>query len=446
MTAHTPETPAVAPIEPSSPPPGAAAAANPLLPPRRAKTIDLDLERELDAAMAGFDSTDFMSSLAGKKPGPRTEPSPTKKGKVFRVHGDDVFVDMGGRSQGILSLAQFPEGVPEVGADVEVSFEGYDSANGLQILRRVGTSVAEKVDWSSVAEGMVVEARVTATNKGGLEVEVNGIRGFLPISQIELFRIEDVSPFVGQKVLCQVTEVNPAERNLVVSRRALLEKQREETRAKLWAELAEGQQRTGIVRNVRDFGAFIDLGGVDGLLPVGEMSWQRVAKAEDVVRPGDKVDVVVIKIDRETRKLTLSLKRLQASPWDDVETKFGVGLVVPGKVTRLADFGAFVELAPGLEGLVHISELAKNRVFRVSDVVKVGQDVAVRVLAIDREQRRISLTIKGAVEEPPPPSEEEVAAKDDAAPEAPAKKPPTRKTGLKGGIGGGGPLFKLPSS
>src|SRR5206468_7931655 len=182
------------------------------------------------------------------------------------------------------------------------------------LLARQGA--AQTADWSSVAVGMIVEARVTETNKGGLAVDVNGIRGFMPISQIDLYRVEDTQQFVNQRLRCLVTEVKPSERNLVVSRRALLEKEREENREKLWNELAEGQVREGVVRSVRDFGAFVDLGGVDGLVHVSELSWTRVKSAEDVVKVGQKVKVVVLKIDHEKRKVGLGMKQLEASPWD----------------------------------------------------------------------------------------------------------------------------------
>jgi small subunit ribosomal protein S1 len=278
-----------------------------------------------------------------------------------------------------------------------------------------------------VAEGVVVEARVTETNKGGLTVDVNGIRGFLPISQIDLYRVEQPEQFINQKLLCLVTEANPSERNLVVSRRALLEREREEGKEKLWKELAEGQVREGIVRTVKDFGAFVDLGGADGLLHVSEMSWARVDDAAKVVQPGQRIKVVVLKIDHERRKLSLGLKQLQASPWDTIHDRIGIGSVMAGKVTRLMDFGAFVELEPGIEGLIHISELAPNRVRRVADIVQAGQDVQVKVLSIDPEQRRIGLSLKAAQAEPEP-EEEEVEE------EAPKKVRP-RNFELRGGIG-----------
>jgi small subunit ribosomal protein S1 len=345
----------------------------------------------------------------------------------MQVHGGNVFVELpGGRTQGVLTLTQFPEGPPAVGAEIEFQIEGAEPDGLLRLQRR---GAAQHADWSSVAVGMTVEARVTATNKGGLTVDVNGIRGFLPISQIDLYRVERPEEYVNQRLLCQVTEVNPAQRNLVVSRRVLLESQREEARQKLWQDLAEGQDRTGVVRSVKDFGAFVDLGGVDGLLHISEMSWTRVADASAVVKPGQQVKVRILKIDRDKRKISLGLKQLQASPWDLVPEKYKLGNTVAGKVTRLMDFGAFVELEPGVEGLIHISELSLDRVRRVSDVVSPGQEVQVKVLSVDTAQRRIGLSLKGAVGEAPQAEQEEAA---EPAGETPSK---PRSTPLRGGIG-----------
>src|SRR5262249_6644438 len=253
-----------------------------------------------------------------------------------------------------------------------------------------------------------------------------------PISQIDLYRVENAEQFVNQRLRCVITEANRDERNLVVSRRALLEREREEQREKLWAELAEGQIRDGIVRSVRDFGAFVDIGGADGLLHVSEMSWQRVQDPTTLVQPGQAVKVVVLRVDHEKRKISLGMKQLMASPWDTAEEKYHPGTVVPGKVTRLMDFGAFVELEPGLEGLIHISELAPQRVWRVSDIVKPGQEVEVAVLSVDKGSRRISLSLKAALpkeaEKPPEEETEEVE-------EAPLKPPRPRTTPLRGGLG-----------
>jgi small subunit ribosomal protein S1 len=396
--------------------------------PPKLRDLDAEIENELEAALAGFPAEDLLA------PEPKQAQTETpagqnrKKGKVHAIHGPDVFIDVpGGRSQGVLPLDQFPDGAPAIGTEVEFHIEGYDRANGLLLLSRLGAAV--HADWSSIAEGMTVEARITAANKGGLEVDVNSIRGFLPISQIELYRVENIESYINQRLLCMVIEVVPSERNLVVSRRALLEREREEQCQKLWAEIAEGQILSGIVRSVRDFGAFVDLGGADGLLHVSEMSWQRVQDPTTIVQPGQTVKVVVLRVDREKRKLSLGLKQLQASPWDDIETRYPPSTVLNGKVTRIMDFGAFVELEPGLEGLVHVSELAPHRVWRVADVVQEGQEVKVMVLTVDPEQRRISLSLKAAMPKEEPKKEDEEEEEDYKPP-----RPPT--TPLRGGLGG----------
>jgi predicted RNA-binding protein with RPS1 domain len=403
--------------------------------------FDADIEQQLEEAMGGFSDKDLFAEAAPQARRTKPGESSAKKGRVFRVHGQDVFIDLpGGRTQGVLPMLQFPDGVPAIGTEVEVHVEGFDNANGVLLLSRKGAAI--EADWSSVAVGQTVEARVTETNKGGLSVDVNGIRGFLPISQVDLYRVEDAEQFVNQRLLCLVTEVDKEERNLVLSRRALLEKEREENRDRLWQELAVGQVREGIVRSVREFGAFVDLGGIDGLVHISELSWQRVQDAGTVVQSGQKVKVVVLKIDAERRKVGLGMKQLLASPWDNVADKYASGRNVSGKVTRLMEFGAFVELEPGIEGLIHVSELAPQRVRRVADVVQPGQEVEVKVLGVDVEQRRISLSLKAALakEEPPTPEAEPEVEEE---PEAPAKPARTRTTPLRGGIGSG-PLFRLP--
>jgi small subunit ribosomal protein S1 len=406
--------------------------------PPRLRDLDMDIAQELEEAFGTVSEQELYGrpSEEKRKPSLPGTPPEGKKGKVFAVRGNDVFLDVpGGRSQGVLSLEQFPEGPPAVGSEVDIHIEGYDRDNGLLLLSRKGAAV--RADWSSVAEGMIVEARVTEANKGGLAVDVNSIRGFMPISQIDLYRVENTDQFVNQRLRCVVVEVNPHERNLVVSRRALLEKEREEAREKLWQELAEGQIREGVVRSVKDFGAFVDLGGVDGLLHVSEMSWERSRKATELVELGQRVKVVVLGVDRDTRRVSLGAKQLTASPWDNVDANYPLSSVVKGKVTRLMEFGAFVELEPGIEGLVHISELAPHRVRRANEVVQPGQEVSVMVLGIDREQRRISLSLKAAA-----PSESEEP--EEEAEETPAEVKPTRPrtTPLRGGTGEGlGDLF-----
>lgn len=432
-------------LEPTPPPAPAVPTEKPAPPPvlkgvALKQALDAEIEAELAAAFGDVDSKELLGPVGGGvKPAAEAKPAPggRKKGTVISVGRDGVFLDVGGRSQGVLPLEQFPDGPPAIGTEVEVSIEGYDGENGLLVLNRKGA--AQTVDWSTVAEGMIVEARVTGHNKAGLEVDVNGIRGFLPISQIELFRVEDLGPYVNQKLTCVVTEATPSERNLVVSRRVLLAQEREEQKKKLMAELLPGQIRSGVVRNLKPFGAFIDLGGVDGLLPVGEMSWARIEKPEDLLQIGQRVDVQVLRIDPDTQKLTLGMKQLQTSPWDAAGEKYGVGMTVSGKVTRVTEFGAFVQLEPGIEGLVHISELSTKRIGKVTEVMKPGQEVTVQILKVEPAQRRLSLSLKALQRQA---EEAALAAKEaaEAAAEAnaPPPKPIKRQTNLKGGLGGGG--------
>ncbi len=397
------------------------------------RDLDKEIAAELEAALQGVDDKNLFGAETSqhvRQEAAAESDQGRKKGKVISVHPPDVFIEIpGGRGQGVLTLEHFPDGVPTIGTEVEISIEGYDPTNGLLILSRHGAAV--HADWSTVAEGMTVEARVIETNKGGLAVDVNGIRGFMPISQIDRFRVENAEQFVNQKLMCLVTDVDKEAHNLIVSRRAVLEKEREEQKEKLWTELAEGQIRNGIIGNVRDFGAFVDLGGVDGLLHVSEISWKRIPDATQVLQAGQMIKVVVLKIDREKQKISLGLKQLEANPWDNIQERFTPGHTITGKVTRTMEFGAFVELEPGVEGLIHISELARNKVWRVTDVVKPGQDVEVKVLSVDAEARRISLSLRAALPEEVAKAEEE---EEETGPEEPVK-PRVRNYPLKGGIG-----------
>ena len=360
---------------------------------------DKALEAELEAALAGFDPATVgedprrargLGKPAGdidRDQGQESRPG-LRTGKVIGVRGKSIFVDLGGKSEGVLPVDQFEGDLPQPGSTIEVVVNRFDPEEGVQVLSRKGAAI--DADWETLRKGVIVEARVTKTIKGGLEVDVDGIRGFLPISQIDLSRVEDASSYINQKFKALVTEANQREKNLVVSRRDLLEQERAELRERTWASLEEGQVHEGVVRSIKGFGAFVDIGGVDGLLPIGEMSWGRVSKADELVKTGDKVKVKVLKIDRTTRKLTLGLKQLTPSPWDLVATKFLRGTQVKGKVSKIMDFGAFVELEPGVEGLIHVSELSPNRVRRVADVVKPGQEVEVRILKVEPEEKRIS--------------------------------------------------------
>lgn len=408
-----------------------------------ARELDKLIEAELAAAMGDFDVTKTVAQAetvqkpqaAGKQPG-----GGRKVGVVVGVHGNDVFIEVpGGRSQGVLPLQQFEGRKPVVGESVEFDIDHYDSANGLLILTREGSAQVVH-DWSQVAQHMIVEARVTGTNKNktGLTVEVAGIKGFLPASQLDLYRVEDIAQFVNQRVKVMVVEVNPEERNLIVSRRAVQEREKQVKAEEFWKTVQEGQVRKGIVRSIKPFGAFVDLGGADGLIPASEFSWQRVTDLSEFVKIGQEVEVMLNRIDFEARKIGLSMRALTVSPFEEFSKTTQAGARVRGKVSRIAEFGAFVELAPGVEGLIHVSELSTQRVRRVRDILSEGQEVLVDVLSIDVAARRMALSLK-RIEQSQLDAEdaaEEAEREADALAAAERKANRPVNPNLRGGLGG----------
>ncbi|RAL22841.1 30S ribosomal protein S1 [Lujinxingia litoralis] len=250
------------------------------------------------------------------------------------------------------------------------------------------------------ASGEEIEGIITGENKGGLSVDI-GLRAFLPRSHVDLHRVNDVTPYVGRRALFQVTEFDKKRGNVIVSRKAILERERKAERKELIERLAEGQRFTGTVRNLTPFGAFVDIGGIDGLLHVTNMSWGRIDHPSELLRPGDEVEVVVLSWDPAKKRLGLGRKQLLADPWDKIEERYSAGQTLEGEVVSLADFGAFVALEPGLEGLVHVTELSwTERINHPQDVLKIGQTIAVKVLSIDTENRRLSLSVKALTENP----------------------------------------------
>jgi predicted RNA-binding protein with RPS1 domain len=396
--------------------------------PNTREQLSADLELEYMEALGGQPLEEIIASQPTEV-APELEPESRHKAKVVSVHRDNVFVELGGHQQGIVQLKNFPE-PPEVGAVLDLTVGRFNAAEGLYEMVLPGGAV-DVGDWSEVAEGMVVEARVTGHNKGGLECEVSRLRGFIPASQVSMYRVEDLAQFVDQKFACVITEANPDKRNLVLSRRAMLEREKAEAKEKLMAELAPGQVREGTVRSLQAFGAFVDLGGVDGLIHISQLSWDRIKHAEEVLQLGQAVKVKIVKIDPQTGKIGLAFRDLSENPWANAAHDFPSRSRVKGKVTRLMEFGAFVRLGPGVEGLIHISELSHKRVFRVSDMLNEGQDVEVMVLSVDAEQQRISLSLK-ALEAKAAPAEKV----EPEEPEAPPEPPKKRKVPLKGGIGG----------
>jgi small subunit ribosomal protein S1 len=272
---------------------------------------------------------------------------------------------------------------------------------------------------------------------------VGNIRGFIPASQIATHRVEDFSEFNEQKLQCVVTEANKRQRNLVLSHRAILEREKEEQRRKLLEELEVGQVHEGVVTSIRDFGAFVDLGGVDGLVHISKLSWDRVDHPSDVLEAGQKVRVKIDKVNPDTGKISLSYRDLLEHPWTGADAKFPVDSTVKGTVSRIAQFGAFVKLAPGIEGLIHVSELAHHRVVQVSHVVQEGDEVEVKVLSVDPQAQRISLSLKAAHPLPDAEATDEDAGQTDEPPREMAV--PKHKGPLKGGTNrpSGGDQFGL---
>ena len=401
--------------------------------------LDEDLEADFEAALEGVAIDDLLDAGTSAKAEAPIDPGSRLMATVLTIGPDTAFVDLGGRRQGAMKLAGLLDAgldLPAVGDSIEVSVGSRNDDDSLYDVALANRAISVE-DWTQLQAGMIVEARVTAANKGGLECEVAGLRGFMPASLVSTWRIENFEEMVGQTLDSLVTEIVPEARRLVLSRRAVIEKQAADAKTKLLETLEPGVEFDGIVRSVREFGAFVDIGnGVEGLIHVSELSWDRVANAADVLKAGEKVRVVVKKVDHETGKIGLSARDLIESPWKRAGDKYHVGATVKGVVSRIAQFGAFVKLEPGVEGLVHISELATRRIRSVSDVAREGQQVECRVIAVDPDEQRLSLSIKALA--PAPASKEQPAAEEPEAdePEAPPPVAKKRNTPLKGGTGG----------
>ena len=414
--------------------------------PNLRSALEDDLESDFLAALEGVSVDDLLVGGGPAQAEAPLEPGARIAGTVLNVGPDTAFIDLGGRRQGALKLAGL-DGNPAVGEVLQLSVGIFNEEDGLYDVAPANRAVAVE-DWSQLAEGMIVTARVTAANKGGLECEVAGLRGFMPASLVSTWRVENLEEMVGQNIEVLVTELVPGARRMLLSRRAVLEKQAADARTTMLETLEVGTLFEGIVRSVRDFGAFVDIGnGVEGLVHVSQLSWDRVANPADVLQPGQKVSVVVKKIDSQTGKIALSARDTVNSPWKTAAEKYHIGATVRGIVSRIAQFGAFVKLEPGIEGLVHVSELAHRHVRSVADVVKEGESVECRVLTVDPDEQRLSLSIKALASIPAGPAASGAEMVDEgAADEMPPAAPP-RQTNvpLKGGLGrkGAGEQFGL---
>lgn len=320
------------------------------------------------------------------------------QGVIVQIEKDSALIDVGYKSEGTIPLHEFPDGGKslKIGDQVEVLLEKMEDSEGQIILSK---EKADKIRvWDDLTRAYgnneVVEGTIVAKIKGGLAVDI-GLKAFLPGSQIDLRPIRNLDKLIGQKFRMKIIKLNRRRGNIVLSRRAILEEEKGESRRELLARLEEGQILEGTVKNITDYGAFIDLGGIDGLLHITDMAWGRVQHPSELFTVGDKVKVIVIKYDRETQRVSLGVKQITEDPWTVADTKYSIGSRVKGKVISIADYGAFAELEPGIEGLVHVSELSwDKRIKHPSKIVSPGDVIETVVLSLDKENRRISLGMK----------------------------------------------------
>ena len=388
------------------------------LPPQAPVALDAAMSAEIEAAMKDLEKVGAAQPRQAPKPAPGVAAAPGTRGPrvvqagrehrpgtVVSVGPTDVFVEFGPKELGVVPRIQWTDGQepPKVGEKIEVVVDHFEAGESLFICSRPG--LVRKADWEMLEPGQVIEARVSGVNKGGLELEVAGHTAFMPASQVSLDHIQDLSVFVGEKMKCTVHRVDRGGRgNIVLSRRDLLEQERKDQAEKMKATLSEGQVVEGTVRKIMAFGAFVDLGGIDGLVHISDLSHERVGHGERSVarhvKVGEKVKVQILKIDWAAGRLSLGLKQTHDDPFATASADVKEGAEVTGRVTKIMEFGAFVEVAAGVEGLVHISELAWRRVGRVEEVLKPDEVVKVKVLKVDPESRRIGLSIKAL--QPPP--------------------------------------------
>ena len=319
------------------------------------------------------------------------------KGKVIAIHGREAIVDIGYKSEGILQLEEFTDpSTIKVGDDIEVLFESTDEESGMAVLSK--RKAERQKCWDDLVananEGSVVEGRIIKKVRGGFMVDV-GMEAFLPASLVDLKPVKNLDQYLGQVFSFVIVKINRQRKNIVVSRKDYLEREKEASRSRMVKQLSVGQVTKGRVKNITDFGAFIDLGGIDGLLHITDLSWGRVSHPSEILNLGDELDVMVIAIDKDSEKVSLGLKQITKSPWEQVEQKYTTGAKVTGRVTNIVAYGAFIELEPGIEGLIHISELSwTKRIAHPSEVLSVGSEVEAIILNVDKESRKISLGLK----------------------------------------------------
>jgi small subunit ribosomal protein S1 len=362
----------------------------------------LGLETELEAAFEGAREDDQVTSLIEQE-AEEFKTGSILRGRVVGRAGDDYVVDVGLKSEGLVSAGEWddPSSV-DVGDTVQVWLENVESDSGHILLSK--RKADRIINWHHIVdtkkEGDAVEGRVMRKIKGGLLVDI-GYPVFLPASQVDIRRPGDIGEFIGKSIRAKVLKIDTDRRNIVISRRKLIEEERAAAKERLMAELEVGQVRRGAVKNIADFGAFVDLGGIDGLLHITDMSWDRISHPSELLRIDDEIEIKVLNIDREKDKIALGLKQLRPNPWDEVEQRYPPNTRLRGEVVNIVNYGAFVKIAPGVEGLVHISEMSwTRRISHPSEVLSVGDEVDVMVLEINKHKQEISLGIKQTQDNP----------------------------------------------
>ena len=329
------------------------------------------------------------------------------EGDVVRIDMDEVLVDIGYKSEGLIPANELsirkgadPHEIVELGQHVEALVLQKEDADGRLILS--AKRAAFEKAWNRIeeahAEQHTVEGPVIEVVKGGLIIDI-GLRGFLPASLVDIRRVRNLDSFLGQRLGCKVIELNRSRNNVVLSRRAVLEEERKEERHRILTTLQEGDVITGTVSNLVDFGAFVDLEGIDGLIHISELSWNHVDHPSEVVEVGEEVQVKVLEVDRDRERISLGLKQTRKDPWQEIVERVNVGETIQGRVTKLVSFGAFVEVAEGVEGLIHISELADHHVETPDEIVRSGDEVDARIIDVDAKRRRLSLSLRPKKEE-----------------------------------------------
>ena len=382
-----------------------------------------DLDKEIFDAIGEGSFAEMLDEQAPTNSGNRS----TKTGVIAAIHGRNVLVEFGPKEQGCCPVTHFEE-LPQVGDSVEFIVERLDS-DGMLVLSRKGA--VQKASWDALEVGQVVEARCSGTNKGGLEMELAGHKAFMPAGQVSLHHVPDLDVMIEQKFACEVIELDKRANRIVLSRKKVLLAEREVAKEEMLGTLQVGETHDATITSVQPYGAFADIGGLEGLIHKSEMTWERDTDPSKFVKVGDvvRIQILEINLEHDQPKIAFGMKQLIEDPFVSSMADVAVGEMVEGTVTRLADFGAFVELGKGTEGLIHISELADHRIKSPKDVVKEKQVVTVKVLSVDAATRRISLSLKQAIGN----DESQPAREDDAS-----MRKLREKFGdgpLKGGIG-----------